>query len=960
MAKKGGFVRSTYLMFAKKKGTVLAVTLLILLVFGVIILKRLNIFAETPAPSCKYLISYDRDGGESPTYLKDNLNRIESMANFPYNGITIHLGQSVMTSTAKTVDTYKAALQPLKDMPTKPTKLTHNMVRVLLEDPGDMFTDAAWTTTAQNFANLAVAIKDLNDSGFKTDGILFDNEGPYGRGTCTVAGGAVIDKHGYWNIPVTSTEVTEFNNYPACWPYIRSWGSQNATTYTNKARERGTQIAQKIAATNTGIKLMFMHSSDTSCSNMNTIVDPVTGTIGIRKNDVAYANEMLGPFSLGLGEGARGSTAKIVDGGEESYYFRTEPKFDFSYFVRNLGMVTNFKNYCGFIPDSYKSGTGTTDWSNLFDSGFAMYNKTDTARDADPNNHQIYGGQTVNTIGPSTQLALQHTDNYVWFYTENVSSIDPQKSNYINNGGEDWMSKIKQAREAVVNDSTCGTTPSTSPSGITPPPPSQSPSLPTSPSPSQQLSPSPSLCEPTPAPVLTATASLSTKVDLSWTDTQNENGYSVRRNTINNRSTATEVYNSHGPNILSWQDATVSPNTTYWYWVAAYNGCGTGITYSAATSVTTPIADKPTAPSNLIATGGPLKATISWSDNSNNETNFKLERKIESGSWLTLATLPANTTSYVDNGLTAYTTYWYRVYASNAAGNSAYSNEDPATVLPDSSAPSVPTNLRVVSTTTTQVNLAWSASSDDFAVVGYYIYRNGIKVGSTSGTSYSDTGRSPNTTYTYQVSALDSSNNESAKSAQVSATTQPLPDNPPSIAITSPANGSTVSGTVSISANASDDKGISKVDFYIDGTNIASDTTAPYSTSWNTTTRFANGSHTVMARAYDTINQYADSTVTVTLNNSPATTITITRIRTSTTGTTATIKWTTNVPTTSQVGYGTSPAYGYSTPLDPNLVTSHSVTITGLAKNTRYYIKIISTAGSSTKTAGTTFKTKSR
>ncbi len=967
MKKKGGFVKSTYSLFAKKKGIVLGVGIIILLIVAVIIVKRLNIFAETvTGQTCKYLISYDRDGGANPTYLKDNLNRIESMTNFPYNGITILLGQSVMTSTAKSVDTYKAALQPLKDMPNKPSKLTHNLVRVLLEDPGDMFDDTVWNTTAQNFANLAVAIKDLNDSGFKTDGILFDNEGPYGRGTCSVldSTGDPIGKHGYWNLPVTSSELTEFSGHPDCWPYIRSWETQNATTYKSKAQARGTQVAQKIAATNTGINLMFMHSADTSCTNMNNIIDPISGTIGIKRNDVSAANEMLGPFVLGLGEGALGSSTKIVDGGEESYYFRSEPKFDFSYFVRNIGMVTNFKQYCPYIPDTYKSTPPTKSWSDLFDIGFAMYNKENT--DYDNPSKDLWGGQTLDTIATSTQLALQHTNNYVWFYTEDVNSIDPNKSNFIDKAnaaktwtGGPWMSNIIQARNAVVNDPSCGTPTSPSPSSPSPSPSSPSPSPSIITSPSTIPSPSPTVCEPRPAPVLILTGTLSRRVDLSWTDSQNENGYSIRRNTTSDRGGAIEVYNSHTPNVLSWSDTTVSPNTTYWYWVAAYNGCGTGITYSSPVTVTTPIADKPAAPSNLIATGGSLRADISWSDNSANEDGFRLERKVSStGTWANLITLPANTTSYRNNNLTAYTTYYYRVYAYNVAGNSAYSNEDPATAQPDSVAPSVPTNLRVVTTTTSTVNLAWNASTDDMGVVGYYIYRGGIKVGSTSGTTYADNSRTPGTTYSYQVSALDTSNNESGKSATVSATTQPLTDNPPSIAITSPSAGATVSGTTNINATATDDKGISKVDFYVDGIDLYSDTSAPFSYSWSTT-RYTNASHIVRVRAYDTASQYADSSITVNVNNTTAT-ITISNVRSTTTGTTATISWKTNIPTTSQVEYGKTPAYGYSSPLDLNLTTTHSIKITGLSLNTRYYVKVISTAGSSTKTTGSTFKTKRR
>src|SRR5262249_43394047 len=80
----------------------------------------------------------------------------------------------------------------------------------------------------------------------------------------------------------------------------------------------------------------------------------------------------------------------------------------------------------------------------------------------------------------------------------------------------------------------------------------------------------------------------------------------------------------------------------------------------------------------------------------------------------------------------------------------------------------------------------------------------------------------------------------------------PGPDTtPPTVSLTSPAGGAAVGGTVSVSANASDDVGVVGVQFLIDGAPLgAEDTAAPYSVSWDTTT-VANGSHTLSARARD-------------------------------------------------------------------------------------------------------------
>ncbi|MDO8094802.1 MAG: peptidoglycan DD-metalloendopeptidase family protein, partial [Candidatus Brocadiales bacterium] len=91
-------------------------------------------------------------------------------------------------------------------------------------------------------------------------------------------------------------------------------------------------------------------------------------------------------------------------------------------------------------------------------------------------------------------------------------------------------------------------------------------------------------------------------------------------------------------------------------------------------------------------------------------------------------------------------------------------------------------------------------------------------------------------------------------------------DNPPSISITSPNNGATISGVVTVTADATDDKGIAKVEFYLDDIFKSTDTSFPYSWLWDTT-QSNNGSHTIKAIAYDTANQTATSQIIVTVSN---------------------------------------------------------------------------------------------
>ncbi|HEX9458570.1 MAG TPA: Ig-like domain-containing protein [Thermoanaerobaculia bacterium] len=91
---------------------------------------------------------------------------------------------------------------------------------------------------------------------------------------------------------------------------------------------------------------------------------------------------------------------------------------------------------------------------------------------------------------------------------------------------------------------------------------------------------------------------------------------------------------------------------------------------------------------------------------------------------------------------------------------------------------------------------------------------------------------------------------------------------PPATSVTAPANGATVSSTVSVTATASDNIAVTKMEIYVDGTLQTSNTNATSLTfSWNTTT-FANGSHTIVSKAYDAAgNVGTSSTITVTVSN---------------------------------------------------------------------------------------------
>ncbi|CAN5325853.1 hypothetical protein BH09ACT1_BH09ACT1_19840 [soil metagenome] len=111
-----------------------------------------------------------------------------------------------------------------------------------------------------------------------------------------------------------------------------------------------------------------------------------------------------------------------------------------------------------------------------------------------------------------------------------------------------------------------------------------------------------------------------------------------------------------------------------------------------------------------------------------------------------------------------------RATLTSAVGNwTSNSTADAAQSLADGIAPTVPTNLTAASSTTTTVSLTWTASTDAVGVTGYRIYRNGTLVTTTAATatSYTNTGLTKGTSYSYTISAIDAAGNASAQSAAV-------------------------------------------------------------------------------------------------------------------------------------------------------------------------------------------------
>ncbi len=275
----------------------------------------------------------------------------------------------------------------------------------------------------------------------------------------------------------------------------------------------------------------------------------------------------------------------------------------------------------------------------------------------------------------------------------------------------------------------------------------------------------------------------------------------------------------------------------------------------------------------------------------------------------------------------------------------------------DVTAPSVPQNVTGNSAVSSHTNVSWSASTDNVAVTGYNLYRNGVKIWSGTNLAYTDTAVQPQTTYSYTVSAYDAVPNTSSQSTAVNITT-PADVTADTTAPSTPQNltASTYSSTqINLSWSASTDNvGVAGYNVFRNGAKVATTT----STGYNNTGLSANTTYTYTVSAYDAAGNTSPQSGTVSATTQ-ATPLTINSFSVSVkSATSATVTWTTNQASTGSVSFGTVSTNLSKIVADANPSTSHTVTLTGLSKNTKYFYQVSATGTSgSAKSAISSFKT---
>jgi fibronectin type 3 domain-containing protein len=306
------------------------------------------------------------------------------------------------------------------------------------------------------------------------------------------------------------------------------------------------------------------------------------------------------------------------------------------------------------------------------------------------------------------------------------------------------------------------------------------------------------------------------------------NGSSVQGSSVAVSATATDnvgvvgvQFKLDGSNLGS--EDTTSPYSVTWNTTTGSDGAhsltatsrdnATNSTTSSAVSVTVDN-NAPSVPSGL--SGSPVggsQANLTWTASSDTVgvTGYDVARC--TGAWCTPTTVVGTptTNSYSNTGLSDVTEYRYAVRAKDAIGNaSSYSTVSTVTTL-DGTAPSTPTAPTATAVSTSQINLSWTASTDNVGVSTYSVERcTGAACSSfaalvtQAGTTYNNTGLSSGTTYRYRVRATDAAGNNSAYSAIFEATTVGIDSTPPTIPIGVSATAVSDS-QINISWNASTD-----------------------------------------------------------------------------------------------------------------------------------------------------------
>ncbi|MBJ6749835.1 Ig-like domain-containing protein, partial [Geomonas anaerohicana] len=356
-----------------------------------------------------------------------------------------------------------------------------------------------------------------------------------------------------------------------------------------------------------------------------------------------------------------------------------------------------------------------------------------------------------------------------------------------------------------------------------------------------------------------SSAASASSVSLQWDPSPDTSvvGYKVHYQP----DSATQPFQGPAPvdvhDVTTASIGSLDPAHSYSFAVTAYNAAGEESAYSNVVTVAEMQAPSTalTYPANAATVAGTVSVTADATDNVGvSKVEFYVNGALK-------ATVPSSPYVYSwDTSALPAGSYTLMTKAYDAAGNIGQSQTITVTVANDLTAPAVsltsPANNMTVSGS---VNIAANAT-DNVGVSRVEFYLNNALLSATNMAPYAYTWDSKtvaNGVYNLTAKAYDAAGNLGQSQVLTVNVSNDLIA--PTVSLASPVSGTTVSGTVAVTANASDNVGVSKVEFYRNNVLQATVAASPYSYNWDTT-QVANGSYTLTAKAYDAVGNVTTST----------------------------------------------------------------------------------------------------
>jgi titin len=264
---------------------------------------------------------------------------------------------------------------------------------------------------------------------------------------------------------------------------------------------------------------------------------------------------------------------------------------------------------------------------------------------------------------------------------------------------------------------------------------------------------------------LSATTASSSQISLDWDDVTGETGYRVDRST---NGTTWSTLASLSANVSGYDNTELTAATKYYYRVVALHSAGNSSPTSTVNATTLAIA-----PASLTGSAAPTAITLTWT-NVAGETAYKVEKSTNGTDWSLLSTKSANTITHTDSSLSSNTTYYYRVKAVTAGGDSS-----PSSTLSITTKLPAPSGFTGTVMSTSQINLSWTDSTGE---TGYRIERlvgpTWTQIGEdldADTTSANIVSLSAGGTYSFRLSALGTGGVSPASATLTKTTIPPAP-----------------------------------------------------------------------------------------------------------------------------------------------------------------------------------------